>query len=71
MVNWNKTLAALTVVSLVFLGGCSGMSHQEKDTAVGAGVGAAAGAVITGGSAVGTGVGAVLGGVIGNEAGKK
>jgi osmotically inducible lipoprotein OsmB len=71
MTNWNFTVAALATSSLLALGGCSGMSHQEKDTAVGAGVGAAAGAIVTGGSVLGTGVGAVVGGVVGNEAGKK
>jgi osmotically inducible lipoprotein OsmB len=52
------------------LGGCAGMSHQEKRTSVGAGAGAVGGAVLTGGSAVGTVGGAVVGGVIGNEVGK-
>jgi osmotically inducible lipoprotein OsmB len=52
------------------LGACSGMSTQQKNTAVGAGVGAAAGAVLSGGSVIGTGVGAAVGGVIGNEVGK-
>lgn len=52
---------------LSILVGCSGMSGREKNTAIGAGVGAAAGAVITGGSALGTVGGAVVGGAIGNQ----
>lgn len=67
-----KRIAATTVTAAVLLGlgGCSGMSTQQKDTAIGAGVGAVGGAVLTGGSAVGTIGGAVVGGVIGNQVGK-
>ena len=49
---------------------CSGMSTRERDTVIGAGVGAAAGAAVTGGDAVGTVGGAAVGGVIGNQVGK-
>ena len=61
---------ALGVVAtsvLLGLGGCAGMSRQDKNTAIGAGAGAVGGAVLTGGSAVGTAAGAVVGGVIGHE----
>jgi len=58
------------VVLLVGLGGCSGMSAQDKNTAIGAGVGAVGGSVLTGGSAVGTVGGAAVGGVIGHEISK-
>jgi osmotically inducible lipoprotein OsmB len=58
-------------VLLLALGACGNMNRQQQNTAVGAGVGAAAGAVLSGGSVLGTGVGAAVGGVIGNEAGKK
>lgn len=54
----------------VALAGCSGMSARDQDMAVGAGAGAVAGAVLTGGSAVGTIGGAAVGGLIGNEIGK-
>jgi osmotically inducible lipoprotein OsmB len=47
--------------------GCSGMTQQEKNTAIGAGVGAIGGSVLTGGSAAGTLGGAAVGGVIGHE----
>ncbi|MFA6312480.1 MAG: prenyltransferase [Sterolibacterium sp.] len=48
------------------LGASAGMTSQEKNTAIGAGVGAIGGSVLTGGSAVET-----VGGVIGHEVGKK
>jgi osmotically inducible lipoprotein OsmB len=63
-------VSSLAVAVLLGLGGCAGMSTQDRDTAVGAGVGAVGGAVLTGGSAVGTVGGAVVGGVIGHEVGK-
>lgn len=47
--------------------GCSNMSQRDKNTAVGAGVGAAAGAILTGGGTLGTLGGAAVGGVIGNQ----
>ncbi len=47
--------------------GCSNMSQRDKNTAVGAGVGAAAGAILTGGGTLGTLGGAAIGGVIGNQ----
>lgn len=63
-------VSTLTMVVLLGLGGCSGMSTRDKSTAIGAGVGAVGGAVLTGGSAVGTVGGAAVGGVIGNQVGK-
>ena len=48
------------------LGGCAGMTQQEKGTAVGAAAGAVVGNVLCGGLAC-TGVGAAVGGVIGHE----
>lgn len=60
---------AITVV-LLALGACSGMTRQDKNTAIGAGAGAVGGAVLTGGSALGTVGGAAVGGVIGHEVGK-
>ncbi len=62
------TTAALALIAS--LGACSGMSTRDRDTAVGAGIGGVAGAVLTGGSAVGTVGGAAVGGVIGNQVGK-
>lgn len=61
---------AISVVAggiLLSLGGCAGMSTQDKNTAIGAGIGAVGGAVLTNGSAIGTIGGAAVGGVIGNQ----
>jgi len=59
------TLAAFALA----VAGCSGMSHKEKDTTVGATSGAVAGAVVAG--PVGAVVGGVGGAVVGNEVGKE
>ncbi|WP_291991897.1 glycine zipper 2TM domain-containing protein [Candidatus Accumulibacter sp. ACC003] len=64
------TFSALAAAVLFGLGGCSGMSQQGKNTAIGAGAGAVGGAILTGGSAVGTVGGAAIGGVIGHEVSK-
>lgn len=64
------TLGAVSVAVLLGLGACSGMTRQDQNTAIGAGVGAVGGAVLTGGSAIGTVGGAAVGGVIGNQVGK-
>ena len=58
------TAGAVVVLSL---SACAGMSPQQQNTAVGAGVGGVAGSVLTGGSAVGTVGGAAVGGLIGNQ----
>ena len=50
---------------------CGSMSTRGKSTALGAGIGAVGGAVLTGGSAIGTVGGAAIGGVIGNQIDKK
>ena len=63
-------LGAGAAAMLLGLGGCAGMSAQDKNTAIGAGVGAVGGAVLTGGSAAGTIGGAAVGGVIGHEVSK-
>lgn len=70
--NTIKTLAASTVaaMALAALTGCAGMSQRDKNIAVGAGVGAVGGSVLTGGSTLGTLGGAAVGGVIGNEVSK-
>ena len=59
---------SISITALVLgLSGCAGMSQRDNNTAVGAGVGAVAGAILTNGSAVGTIGGAAVGGVIGNN----
>jgi osmotically inducible lipoprotein OsmB len=65
--NEKPLVAALALALLLGLGGCSGMSQQDQNTAVGAGVGAVGGALLTGGNAIGTIGGAAVGGVIGNR----
>ena len=49
------------------LGGCANMDQRDRNTAVGAGVGAAAGAILSGGSTGATLIGAGVGGVLGNQ----
>jgi len=61
---------SLIVMALFSLIACSNMSTRDKNTAIGAGIGAVGGAVLTGGSALGTVGGAAVGGVIGNQVGK-
>ena len=58
---------AVTALATVALGGCAGMSPEEKGAAVGAVAGGAVGAAATGGSTVGTVGGAVVGGAAGYE----
>jgi osmotically inducible lipoprotein OsmB len=65
-----STLAALGLTVMLGLGGCAGMNTQDRNTATGAGIGAVAGAVLTGGSTLGVVGGAAVGGVIGNQVGK-
>jgi len=67
-----QRLAVGAIAAAVMLGiaGCGGMSTRNKDTAIGAGLGAAGGAILTDGSAMGTLGGAAVGGVIGNQVGK-
>jgi osmotically inducible lipoprotein OsmB len=60
-------LISAAAAILLGLGACSGMSTQDKNTVIGAGVGAVGGAVLTGGSTIGTVGGAAVGGVIGHE----
>ncbi len=62
-------LSAALLVSALGLGGCAGMTQQEKSTATGAVVGGVVGNVLCGGL-VCTGAGAAVGGVIGHEVAK-
>lgn len=62
-------VSTLAVAVLLGLGGCAGMSARDENTAIGAGIGAVGGAVLTGGSAIGTVGGAAVGGLIGNQVG--
>ena len=62
-----QKFAYSAATAALLLGGCAGMSHRDQNTAVGAGVGALGGAILTGGSAAGTIGGAAVGGIIGHE----
>jgi len=62
--------SAVAAALLLGMGGCAGMSDQDKNTVIGAGAGAVGGSVLTGGSAVGTVGGAAVGGIIGHEVSK-
>ena len=64
------TVSAIALTMFLGLSACSGMSRQDKNTSIGAGIGAVGGAVLTGGSAIGTIGGAAVGGVIGHEVNK-
>jgi osmotically inducible lipoprotein OsmB len=58
------------VLALSALTACADMTQQEKNTAIGAGVGAIGGSILTGGSTTGTLGSAAMGGVIGHEVNK-
>ena len=70
MISIKQSALAAVVVATLGLAGCSGMTAQERNTAIGAGVGGVAGSALTGGSALGTVGGAAVGGVIGHEVSK-
>lgn len=61
------SVSAIAAAILMVLGGCSGMSTQDKGTAAGAVIGGVAGNVIGGGGLLGTAAGAAAGGIIGHE----
>jgi osmotically inducible lipoprotein OsmB len=63
-----KTIGIIVVAT--GLSACAGMSHTEKGTLVGAGTGAVAGSIISGGNPIGIVGGAVAGGIIGHEVGQ-
>jgi osmotically inducible lipoprotein OsmB len=63
-------VSAVAAAVLLGLVGCGEMTTRQRDTAIGAGVGAVGGNVLTGGSAAGTIGGAAVGGLIGNQVGK-
>jgi osmotically inducible lipoprotein OsmB len=59
----------LLAVALI-LGGCSGMTEQQKGTATGAVIGGGAGYILGGGGGMETAAGAAVGGVVGHEVSK-
>jgi osmotically inducible lipoprotein OsmB len=60
-----KTVGVMVLIASM-LGGCAGMTRTQQNTAIGAGVGAVAGSVLTGGDTLGTLGGAAIGGVVGH-----
>jgi outer membrane protein OmpA-like peptidoglycan-associated protein len=67
--TFRTTAVAAVAAAAVFMTGCENMSTTQKGTAAGAGIGAAAGAVISKGTGGKAGTGAVVGGAIGAVAG--
>ena len=64
--------ALLAVCLLPGLMACANLSQRQQNAAIGAGVGAIGGSILTGGSTLGTLGGAAIGGVIGHGSdGKK
>lgn len=63
----HRVFASIALLLALSATGCGHLSHREQNTAVGAGIGGVAGAVLTGGSTIGTVGGAMVGGVIGNR----
>ncbi len=71
MTKINRVTNSIVIATfLLSLTGCAGMSSRDKSTAIGAGVGAVGGAVLTNGGVLGTVGGAAVGGIIGNQIGK-
>jgi len=67
-INSKKLSAAMLAVTLALsLSACSGLSRQDRNTAIGAGAGAIGGSVLTDGSTLGTLGGAAVGGIIGHQ----
>ena len=69
--NTFKRAGVIAIIAGILAGltACDGMTHRQRDTAIGAGVGGVAGAAI-GGNALSTLGGAAVGGIIGNQVGK-
>ena len=63
--RWIALAGTLTLAAS--LAACSGLTPRQQNTAIGAGVGAVGGSVLTGGSTLGTLGGAAVGGIIGNQ----
>ncbi|WKV50641.1 MULTISPECIES: osmotically-inducible lipoprotein OsmB [Dickeya] len=66
-INKKFTTAVLAMVIVSTLAGCAGMNKRQRNTAIGAGIGALGGAVLTNGSTLGTVGGAAVGGIIGHQ----
>lgn len=60
-------ITGFAIVAALLTSGCANLSARDRNTITGAGVGAVAGSILTGGSSVGTVGGAAIGGYIGNQ----
>ena len=69
--TWKSIAVAAALTSVSGCASWDNMSHAQKGTVIGAGAGAATGAVITNGGALGTIGGGVVGGIIGHEVGER
>ncbi len=67
LLNKRIASAGLVLVIVMSVSACGNMTHRGRNTAIGAGVGALGGAVLTNGSTLGTLGGAAVGGVVGNQ----
>ena len=66
MIITKKTITSMIVITLLVgsVTGCSNWSKRDRHTALGAGIGAIGGNILTGGSTLGTFGGAAVGGVV-------
>lgn len=69
MKTMHGNVIAAAIAAVLAVSGCSNLSTRDKNTALGAGVGGVAGAILTNGNPIGTVGGAALGGFIGNQVG--
>lgn len=68
--RFHASLPLVMLVASLGLGGCAGMTAQERNTATGAVIGGVVGNVLCGGILC-TGAGAAVGGAVGHEINKK
>jgi osmotically inducible lipoprotein OsmB len=66
-----NSISAVALAMLLIMSGCANMSEKNTDTALGAGAGGIAGAVLTGGSTLGILGGVAVGGLIGRAIGEE
>jgi len=62
-----SVFTGLVIVVVMWTSGCANLSARDRNTITGAGVGAVAGSILTGGGSLGTVGGAAIGGYIGNQ----
>lgn len=70
IINHRVGTTAFAIILALSLSACSNIAKRDRNTAIGAGVGAVGGAVLTQGSMLGTLGGAAIGGTVGNQVSK-